>query len=163
MYDSIACVTNLTCSAMSMPAITIDQTDSLGTALCLMYRHNVGRLPVVDEAEKLCGMITYGDIRRLKILRSLRPNTGALGDIPQPACVHDVMTSRPIAVTPETNLYDAGKLMVEHNISALPVVDRAGTVVGIVTERDLFDSLVRRQTSERFVPVTNHISAVAVK
>lgn len=162
MYDSNACETNLTCSAMSMPAITVDQADSLGTALCLMYRHNIGRLPVVDEAEKLCGMITYGDIRRLKILRSLRPNT-APNDNLQPVSVHDVMTSRPIAVLPETSLYDAGKLMVEHNISALPVVDREGTVVGIVTERDLFDTLVRRQTPERFVPDTNTIEAVVAK
>jgi CBS domain-containing protein len=49
----------------------------------------------------------------------------------------DVMTSPAITVTPETHCKDAAALMVRHRISALPVVDRGGRLVGLVSEADL--------------------------
>ena len=51
--------------------------------------------------------------------------------------VRDVMTRRVISVTPESPIIEAAKLMVEHSISGLPVVDPQGRVVGIVGEHDL--------------------------
>ncbi len=51
--------------------------------------------------------------------------------------VADVMTTRAITVRPETSVGDAARLMLQDGISGLPVVDAAGTVVGIVTEGDL--------------------------
>jgi len=47
------------------------------------------------------------------------------------------MTSPAITVTPETHCKDAAALMVRHRISALPVVDAAGQLVGLVSEADL--------------------------
>jgi CBS domain-containing protein len=49
----------------------------------------------------------------------------------------DAMTSPAITVTPQTRCKDAAALLVEHRISALPVVDEAGGLVGIVSEADL--------------------------
>jgi len=51
--------------------------------------------------------------------------------------VADVMTHSVISVTPETTIADAAGLMLEHRISGLPVVDKGGAVVGVVTEGDL--------------------------
>ena len=51
--------------------------------------------------------------------------------------VGDVMTRRVVTVTPESPIVEAAKLMVEHNISGLPVIDATGRVVGIVSEHDL--------------------------
>ncbi len=48
----------------------------------------------------------------------------------------DVMTSSVVTVAPEASLLEAGELMVKHDISALPVLDRQARLVGIVTERD---------------------------
>jgi CBS domain-containing protein len=47
-----------------------------------------------------------------------------------------VMTTGAATVKPNTPLADAGRIMLEHHISGLPVVDDAGTLIGIVTERD---------------------------
>lgn len=47
------------------------------------------------------------------------------------------MTSPPITVTPETHCKDAAALLVRHRISALPVVNAAGRLVGLVSEADL--------------------------
>jgi CBS domain-containing protein len=49
----------------------------------------------------------------------------------------DVMTSPVITVTPKTHCKDAAAMLVEHRISALPVVDPAGRLVGLVSEADL--------------------------
>jgi CBS domain-containing protein len=51
--------------------------------------------------------------------------------------IAEVMTSRPIAVTPEMTVAEAARRMLEHRISGLPVVDDAGALIGIVTEGDL--------------------------
>lgn len=51
--------------------------------------------------------------------------------------VADVMSHDPIMVQPETPIKDAIKLLVEHRISGLPVVDQAGKPVGVISETDL--------------------------
>jgi CBS domain-containing protein len=50
--------------------------------------------------------------------------------------VREIMTRRPFSVHPEDSILQAGELMLQHNISGLPVVDFDGRVVGVVTERD---------------------------
>ena len=49
---------------------------------------------------------------------------------------HQIMTRRVITVTPETMIVDAAKTMLQHRVSGLPVIDSAGTLVGIVSEGD---------------------------
>lgn len=49
----------------------------------------------------------------------------------------DVMTRRVVTVTPETLVADAARMMIEHRVSGLPVVEGDGRVVGVVTEGDL--------------------------
>jgi CBS-domain-containing membrane protein len=63
---------------------------------------------------------------------------------------HDVMTPQVIAVEPDTDVREIAKLLVEHRISAVPVVDKSGKVVGIVSEGDLMrraESGTERHTS----------------
>jgi len=49
----------------------------------------------------------------------------------------EIMTRKPISVTPETTIIEAAQLMLGHHFSGLPVTDAKGSVVGIVTEGDL--------------------------
>jgi CBS domain-containing protein len=57
---------------------------------------------------------------------------------------HDVMTTNVISVTPDANIREAAKLLIDHRISAVPVIDRSGKLVGIISEGDL----MRRPESE---------------
>jgi CBS domain-containing protein len=50
---------------------------------------------------------------------------------------HDVMTTEVIFVRPDTNIREAAKLLINNRISALPVIDPAGKLVGIISEGDL--------------------------
>lgn len=61
--------------------------------------------------------------------------------------VRDVMTSPVISVRPETQIKEVARLLVEHRISGLPVVDDAGRVLGVVSEGDL---LVKEQDPDAF-------------
>lgn len=53
------------------------------------------------------------------------------------ATVADVMSREPIAIRPDAPLKDAIKLLAEHRISGLPVVDEAGKLVGVISDTDL--------------------------
>lgn len=55
-----------------------------------------------------------------------------------PMKIRDIMCKEVIAVRPETTYEEAGRLMVEHNISGLPVTDTNGGLVGLISEKDLF-------------------------
>jgi CBS domain-containing protein len=50
--------------------------------------------------------------------------------------VRDVMSSPVVSVAPDTSLLEAGELMLRHDISGLPVLDKEARLVGIITERD---------------------------
>jgi CBS domain-containing protein len=51
--------------------------------------------------------------------------------------VRDVMTTEVVMVRPETPVSEVARLMVEHDISGVPVVDEEGSVIGVITELDL--------------------------
>lgn len=60
--------------------------------------------------------------------------------------VEDLMTRDVITVRPETSIHAAARLMVDHGVSGLPVVDDAGALVGLITEGDL---IVRQKPASR--------------
>lgn len=60
--------------------------------------------------------------------------------------VEEIMTKDVITVSPKTPIHEAAQLMIDHGVSGLPVVDDAGSVVGIVSEGDL---ILREKPRER--------------
>jgi acetoin utilization protein AcuB/CBS domain-containing protein len=127
---------------MSSPAILVSRSAPIGEALRLIREHNVRRLPVIAEDERICGIITYGDIRGTQVLRALDLGVKDLADALERITVDEVMTTAPITISPTTALRDAGRLMVENKVSGLPVLDDMGNVIGIITESDVFEVLV---------------------
>src|SRR5690554_3442990 len=83
----------------------------------LLETRKIGSLPVVENG-RLVGILTSRD------LRLSHPNR----------LVADVMTRKVITVNPETTLWEAQKTLERHGIERLVVVDKAGRVIGIVTE-----------------------------
>lgn len=219
---------------MAQPVWTVQQDDSVRTAVELMAEHDVKRLPVVDEQQRLVGWIS-----RIDILRSVEyhqhgqdpavetPRSGATvselmyGDVPtvgpqarldeilralessrrrravvvddqrhvlgiisdgdlvrrsrqaqhpslvsrlralvagQPApasplptgeeTARDLMTAPVITVTTETPLPEALRLMVQHEIKRLPVVDAEGHLVGLLGRASLLHGLLQSEPPE---------------
>ncbi len=110
----------------------VSPEDSVRKVVIAMTKHPLGAACVVDEGHVLQGIITDGDLRRaLQDHDDIRPLTAA-----------DIMTVRPIAVTQETILRDASRIMEDRpsQISVLPVIDGARHCVGLLRIHDVYQT-----------------------
>lgn len=112
-----------------------------------MKELNVGAIPILDE-EKLVGMITDRDI----VIR------GVAERHPGSTKVEDIMSNRLITCKPDTSVREAAKLMAEHQIRRLPVVE-GNRLVGIVALGDL---AVGRRTDDEAGDALSEISEPGV-
>lgn len=131
---------------MTPEVITIDPTSSIGTAIELMRAHGFRRLPVVEEG-RLVGIVTDRDLRQATnsplVLGEKWYNDFLLEAIKVRSC----MTSNPLTVQPNTPVREAARMLREHKIGGLPVVDEE-RVVGMVTITDMLDCLIQLLTQE---------------
>ena len=95
----------------------------MGSEMCIRDRFHIGGIPVVDDDRKLVGIVTNRDLR-------------FESDVNRP--VDEVMTSEGLVTTSQTtDLEEAAKILQEHKIEKLPVVDNDGRLVGLVTYKDI--------------------------
>jgi acetoin utilization protein AcuB/CBS domain-containing protein len=127
---------------MTSPAITVRADAHVSEALAVMHEHSIRRVPVVDDSGRLCGIITEGDIRGANLMRKAGMDMSTIADSLSHTTVFDVMTEQPFFVGPNTSLREAALLMLDNKIGGLPVVDDTQTIVGVITESDLFEALV---------------------
>jgi CBS domain-containing protein len=93
-----------------------------------MAARNVGSLLVVDERQRVLGVVTDRDLA-LRVV--------AQGRDPHLTRVSDVMTPHPDTVSEETSVEDALAVMRSHGVRRLPVVGPGGTVAGVVSLDDI--------------------------
>jgi CBS domain-containing protein len=108
-----------------------------------MKELNVGAIPIIDQ-DRLVGMITDRDI----VVR------GVAEKHPGSTKVEDIMSDKLITVSPEATTREAVKLMAEHQIRRLPVVEN-GKLLGIVS---LGDFAVRELTDDQAKQALSQIS-----
>ena len=110
-------------NGMIYDPVTILRGSTVGDALKMMEEYHIGGIPVVDEDKKLVGIVTNRDLR-------FERNLGRKVD--------EVMTSENIVTTSQsTNLEEAADILQRHKIEKLPVVDKDGHLVGLVTYKDI--------------------------
>lgn len=102
-----------------------------------MFEHNIGALPVLDEG-RLVGILSERDISRA---------VGERGDI-SGLHVSDLMTPKVATCRPEDPIQGALELMHQRHIRHLPVLDAARRLVGVISQRDLFDVLLAETKDE---------------
>lgn len=119
---------------MSSPVYIVDTGENVARARNLMLKHKISRLPVMEKSV-LAGIITKKDIgyrlRQSEPLWRRRP----IDSIP----VSVLMTPDPVTVTSDTSIGQVASLMIECDISGVPVVDSC-EMAGIVTKSDLMKS-----------------------
>lgn len=114
---------------MAQQVITADPQMILAEVARRMKEHDIGALPVVGADGRLLGIVTDRDI----VVRALsEAKDGNLR-------VADVMTPNPVTITPDRPLLEAAKLMAEHQIRRLIVVE-GGRVVGMLSVKDLAET-----------------------
>ena len=115
---------------MKKGCITIDPDKSVEEAARIFSEMRIHRLPVVDKG-KLVGIITPTDI--LKLIKDMK-TTMTAGDVISTTCV-TAYEGEPLTYTiPAMRISD---------VSALPVLDGKGNLVGILTDRDLFSDQIK--------------------
>ncbi len=101
--------------------ITVGPETTVEELLRLMDEHKIRGFPVVEEGDRLVGIVTWRDVRLAE--SGLR--------------VEDVMTREVVTGTEETSLEEAKRVLHEHRIEKLPIVDGEGRVRGLITMKDI--------------------------
>jgi CBS domain-containing protein len=127
---------------MTRKVCTISPNTSLPEAHRLMTERQVRRLPVVVDNE-LVGIITLGDVRGAEPSAATSLSIWELNYLLAKLKIEEIMTRKVITVSPEATIGQAAQIMLEHRISGLPVVDKTGRLVGIITESDIFRLVVQ--------------------
>ena len=145
---------------MSRAPIVVKRETPLNEAVQILAQRRISGLPVVDDAGKLVGIISETDLMwqetgvtppaYIMFLDSViylqNPATyerdlhKALGQT-----VGEVMSKNSITVSPDKTLREAAKLMQEHNVHRLPVLDSEGQVIGILTRGDVIRAMAASQ------------------
>ncbi|MCI4455651.1 MAG: CBS domain-containing protein [Sulfolobus sp.] len=108
----------------------VKSSDTIRFAAQEMVKHNIGALLVVDEKNVIVGIVTERDV------------TKALALGLENGLVKDIMTSSVLGVSENVNVTEALEVMLDHGFRHLPVVDKNGKAVGIVSIRDLASAVI---------------------
>jgi CBS domain-containing protein len=130
---------------MTTPVITVEPSTPLKLAHEIMRNSAIRRLPVVKNG-RLVGIVTIGDVREAEPSDATSLSVWELNYLWDQLTVEQVMSHNVITVRAEDSILEAARLMLEHKISGLPVVNEHGTIAGILTESDIFKMLVESRT-----------------
>ena len=110
-------------SGMILDPVTLSADSLIGEAKNLMAEYRIGGIPVVNDAKQLVGIITNRDLRFEKEDQKR---------------VGDIMTSQPLVTAKEDTTMDEAEIILQQNkIEKLPVVASDGSLVGLITYRDI--------------------------
>ncbi len=114
---------------MSRELVTISSDKRVSKALQLMQQRQIRHLPVM-EGGRMVGWITSRDLREVLLASMLEKIT-----------VADVMIKAPISVTADTGVEEAARLVQEHKIGGMPVLE-GDRLVGVITMLDLIGAFL---------------------
>lgn len=142
---------------MSRDVITVRKETTIREVAELLLTHRISGLPVVDEENRVVGIVSEGDLifqdkklhtpAFLEILGGViyLENPERLGrDLMKmtAARVSEIMTSKVYTVGEDTPLEEVATIMIEKRVNRTPVVDRAGRIAGIISRQDLIKSML---------------------
>ena len=113
---------------MSTEVFCVGSAQSLNDAAQLMWEHNCGSAPVVDEDNQMVGMITDRDIAMAAYI-----NGGSLSSIP----VSVAQSKEIVCCKSDDEVDDIQYKMRTHQLHRIPVIDDNGQPVGIVSLNDI--------------------------
>jgi IMP dehydrogenase len=110
-------------NGMIYDPVTIRRGSTVKDALAIMSEYHIGGIPVVDEDNRLVGIVTNRDLRFERRLDRQ---------------IDDVMTKENLVTThQQTDLSAAAQILQENKIEKLPVVDKDNHLVGLITYKDI--------------------------
>lgn len=127
---------------MTSPAVTVTGDVPFQDALKLMQERRFRRLPVVDDKGRLVGIVAERDLLYASPSPATSLSVWELNYLLSKVTVKGLMTREVVTTTPDTTIEDAARLMLDKGVGGLPVVDEANHPIGMITETDIFKTLV---------------------
>jgi acetoin utilization protein AcuB len=133
---------------MTTQVVTVGMDDTVETVQMLFERFGFHHLLVIDEDSSLVGVVTDRDL-----LKALSPFISTLIERPEDLRtlkkrVHQIMGHRPITAYSDDTIKEAAVLMLNKEISCLPIVHPNRTIEGIVTWKDILKWLVEQMDKD---------------
>ncbi len=129
---------------MTSELVSVRPGSPVKHAIQLMHAHQITAMPVLDEEDRLVGVVSEADVIRGSMIPDRRareiPVEVEAGSLP--ATVADVMTPGPVTIRSDQDLATAVERLADTQVKSLPVVDD-GRVVGMLSRRDLIAVLAR--------------------
>jgi acetoin utilization protein AcuB len=126
---------------MKTNLVTVEYDDTVLDALHLMREHKIRRLPVLRRG-KLVGIITEKDIKEFSPSRASTLDIYEMHNVLAKTEVKEAMTKDVITVSPDDPIERAALILRDMRFGGLPVVEKNGDLVGIITAVDVFDVFV---------------------
>ncbi|MCI7533704.1 MAG: CBS and ACT domain-containing protein [Treponema porcinum] len=124
-------------NVMTRNPYIISPESSVTEAKALMSKKNISKLPVVDKANRLVGIITKNDLAKAGPSDATTLDMFEIGYLLSKLTVSKVMVKDVVTVSENEVVEEAARIMVDRQIGCIPVVEN-DVLVGIVTESDLF-------------------------
>ncbi len=149
--DPVALPSDSVAEVMTRGVVAVHPTTPVGEVVRLLLERDFRSVPVLDDQNRLVGIVTNRDL----IERGgLTARVELLGELHHAALereltssgvrartVAEVMTGNVVSIRPDQSLKTAAHLMVERTIKRLPVVDEAGHLVGILSRVDVLRTM----------------------
>lgn len=141
---------------MTKEVLTVHKSDTVEKCANILSSHNLSGLPVVDDENKVIGIVTEGDlIRRASRIEgpAFLEVLGGILYLESPkqfmariekltgSIANDIMSEDVITISPDKEIEYAATLLVRQKVKRLPVVDKEGKLLGIVSRKDIMNYL----------------------
>jgi len=126
---------------MSKDLITIDEDASIMRASKLMKQNNIRHLPVLRKG-RLVGIVTDRELKEAAPSKATLLDIHEMYHLLDQVIVKRLMPKKLYTIGPEATVEKAAAIMLSRNISALPVVDEKGGLIGIIAKGDIFRAFV---------------------
>ena len=126
---------------MTTDVATVTEDASLNKAFQILYERRHKVLPVLKDG-KLCGLLTERLLAEVRPSKATALSVYELNYLMSRTKVRDIMKTDVFTVGADALIEDAASIMYTNDIGSLPVIKKDKTLVGIVTQTDIFKALI---------------------
>ncbi len=127
---------------MTTDLVTVEEDTPMMKASIIMKEKNIRSLPILNKQGKLVGIVSDRDLRDASPSKATSLDVHELNYLISTIKIKDLMTRNLVVVRADETVEFAAILMLENKISSLPVINDKGSLVGIITQTDIFRVLI---------------------
>ncbi len=121
---------------MSRTVVTVRDGDRVAEAWRVLRDHRIRQAPVLDAGDRLVGIVGERDL-----LTTINVDDGEVFDMHGRA-VAEVMTTPVVAAAPVTDIRRIARVMLDHDVDGVPILDEAQNLIGFVSRSDILRAVI---------------------